>query len=147
MHVLGWSQTGALMMIMTLDYKSFHPSHCKITTSISLALKGPSASSFPAWAWLGFQLLNKIITDLISDVCDPVLSSPGFLNSLESFECLKHWLKWMLAPYLPSPPFQVLSGCHSWLPSFWTQGCRAEGFPVTEITLLCRGNCRGLKKT
>ena len=78
------------MMIMTLDYKSFHPSHCKITTSIILALKGPSASSFPAWAWLGFQLLNKIITDLISDVCDPVLSSPGFLNSLESFECLKH---------------------------------------------------------
>lgn len=77
-------------MIMTLDYHPFHPSHCKITTSISLALRGPSASLLPARAWLGFQLLNKIITDLISDAGDPDLSSPGVLNSMESFVCLKH---------------------------------------------------------
>lgn len=70
---------------MTLDYKSFHPLHCKITTSLSFVLKGPSASLFPAWTWLGFQLLNKIITDLIGDVSDPVLSSPGILNSIGIF--------------------------------------------------------------
>lgn len=80
-------------MIMTLDYKSFHPLHCKITSSLSFVLKGPRASLLPAWTWLGFQLLNKIITDLIGDVCDPVLRSPGILNCIGIFRVPQKLIK------------------------------------------------------
>lgn len=78
---------------MTLDYKAFRPWHRKITASLGFVLKGPRASFFPAWTWLGFQPLKKIITDLIGDVCDPVLSSPGILNSIGIFRAPQKLIK------------------------------------------------------
>lgn len=78
---------------MTLDYKAFRPWHWKITASLGFILKELRASFFPAWTWLGFQLLNRIITDLIGDVCDPVLSSPGILNSIGIFRAPQKLIK------------------------------------------------------